>query len=203
MNPELYLQYVVHRLHANSSKEVLVLREIILAMTSIDVPVDLNKDQVEAYAGGPLLRLELVCQSTRGSRSSASKRANSSGQRRLIRSLTSGQHLALPLLIALAQYRSLCSYRVQEGEWHPKYLSSVFDDVRKFAFALFSSFTPPFISHRPTRVYSNTWNCYRRHSPPRTTPRWFLLWAISAPCSAWNPQSLFSFFDLPLTSLCW
>lgn len=98
-------------------------------MTSIAPPSDYNDAQVTASSGGPLLWLESTSQSTRGSRSAALKRGNASGMRRLIRSLMSGEQLGSQLLIALAQYRGLSSYRVKDDEWHPKSLSHVFDQV--------------------------------------------------------------------------
>ncbi|KAG9026250.1 THO complex subunit 2 [Tulasnella sp. JGI-2019a] len=128
MDPELFLEFIVHRLRATSSKEVLVLKEIIGTMTSIEPLVDLNDQQVLAFGGGPRLCTEVISQSTRGSRSSAVRRDNVEGMGRLKRSLMNGQKLALPLLIVLAQYRATCSYRVKTEEMHPKYLSSLFDE---------------------------------------------------------------------------
>lgn len=126
MEPEVILQYIVHRLHARSSKEVLLLQEIISSMTSIETPVELNDNQIKAYGGGPVLYTELISQATRGSRSAGLRRDNMDGQRRLIKSLMSGKQLALPLLITLAQYRADCSFKAQG---HPRYLGTVFDDV--------------------------------------------------------------------------
>ncbi|KAG8883184.1 THO complex subunit 2 [Tulasnella sp. 332] len=128
MDPELFLEFIVHRLRANSSKEVLVLKEIIGTMTSIEPLVDLNDQQVLAFGGGPLLCLEVISQSTRGSRSAGVRKDNLEGMGRLKRSLMNGQKLALPLLVVLAQYRATCSYRVKTDEMHPKYLSSLFDE---------------------------------------------------------------------------
>lgn len=131
MDPELFLEFIVHRLHANSSKEVLVLKEVIGTMTSIEPLVDLNDQQVLAFGGGPLLCLEVISQSTRGSRSAGLRKDNLEGMGRLKRSLMNGQKLALPLLIALAQYRATCSYKVKTEEMHPKYLSSLLDEVKR------------------------------------------------------------------------
>ncbi|KAG8955564.1 THO complex subunit 2 [Tulasnella sp. 424] len=134
LSPETFLRYILHQLHNNSVKEVLLLREIISTMTSIAPPSDYNDAQVQASSGGPLLWLESTSQSTRGSRSAALKRGNASGMRRLIRSLMSGEQLGSQLLIALAQYRGLSSYRVKDDEWHPKSLSHVFDQAHGVLF---------------------------------------------------------------------
>lgn len=109
--------------------EVLLLREIISVMSAIDPLVDLTEKQTLAYSGGPLLCAEVISRETRGSRSAAHRRGNRDGMDRLMRSLMRGQKLALPLLLALAQYRAVCSYRVKEQAMNPKYLSSVFDEV--------------------------------------------------------------------------
>lgn len=129
LSPETFLRYILHQLHNNSIKEVLLLSEIISTMTSITPPADYNDNQVTASSGGPLLWLEATAQATRGSRSAALRRGNASGMRRLIRSLTSDDQLGSQLLIALAQYRGVSSYRVKDDEWHPKSLSHVFDQV--------------------------------------------------------------------------
>lgn len=134
MDPELILQHVAYQLCACSPKEVLLLREIISSMTSIEMPVELNDSQILAYAGGPILATELVSQATRGSRALELRSGNRDGQARLIKSLISGRQLAWPVLIALARYRKLCTSRAGDGQWHPRYLSGVYDDVSQTAY---------------------------------------------------------------------
>lgn len=129
MDPQLIFQHIVHQLHNSSSKEVLLLREIVRHMTWIESLEDMNEHQVLSFAGGPVLITESISTSTRGSRGGNITKDAAEGQKRLIRTLMSGRRLALPLLIAIAQYRGTCSYRAGDNEYHPKYLGSVFDEV--------------------------------------------------------------------------
>jgi len=128
MDPELILQYVIHRLRDNDAKELVILREVIISMTSIAPLENLNDKQVLALGGGPLYRVEMISATTRGSRSGALHAANTAGEKRLIGALMRTK-MALPMLIAVAQTRASSIYRVSDAEWHPKYLSGLYDEV--------------------------------------------------------------------------
>ncbi|KAG8920996.1 THO complex subunit 2 [Tulasnella sp. 417] len=51
LSPETFLRYILHQLHNNSIKEVLLLSEIVSTMTSITPPADYNDTQVAASSG--------------------------------------------------------------------------------------------------------------------------------------------------------
>lgn len=54
------LQYVANQLKAGKSFDLLVLREIIQNMSGVETTTGLTKEQLEALAGGDLLKQE-VC----------------------------------------------------------------------------------------------------------------------------------------------
>ena len=52
------LQYVSNQLKAGKSFDLLVLREVVQKMSGIEITEELTNDQLEAMAGGEMLRQE-------------------------------------------------------------------------------------------------------------------------------------------------
>ena len=53
------LQYVTNQMKACKSYDLLILREIIVKMAGIEVTEEMTPDQLDALAGGELLRAEV------------------------------------------------------------------------------------------------------------------------------------------------
>ena len=58
------LQYVTNQLKAGKSYDLLILREIIVKMAGIEVTEEMTPDQLDALAGGELLRAEVRTSTT-------------------------------------------------------------------------------------------------------------------------------------------
>ncbi|KAL1714796.1 transcription factor/nuclear export subunit protein 2-domain-containing protein [Schizophyllum commune] len=121
------LRYVVQQLYDNKTSELVVLRELIWKMVDIEPLPSLSDQQVQAMAGGPLLRAEALVSTRRGNNSSDYERkaTDSKVAQRLIDALLDS-NLALPLLIQVAQHRQ----NALERETLPlKSLSNLFDFI--------------------------------------------------------------------------
>lgn len=53
------LQYVTNQLKAGKSSDLLVLREVVQKMSGIEISEEVTMDQIEALAGGEMLRAEV------------------------------------------------------------------------------------------------------------------------------------------------
>ncbi|KAK4046542.1 THO2 plays a role in transcriptional elongation [Microbotryomycetes sp. JL201] len=106
MAPSLWIviQYLVNQLASGSSKDLIVLREIITRMTNIEPFADLSDAQVMSLAGGKVLRSEVFSQTDIGQ---ASKKVQTSmvaaARERLSKSFRSSG-LAMPLLVNIAMH---------------------------------------------------------------------------------------------------
>lgn len=117
--PVLY--YVNHQLLQGNATDLIILKEFISSMGGIADSIDFTDYQVLSMSGGQCLRKHTL---TRG----GDKRFdNIKSAKRLTRALTDS-HLALRLLINLAQYRQAAIFNVPQDEAHIKYLSSIVDD---------------------------------------------------------------------------
>lgn len=154
------LKYIVHQLHNGQTTEIVVLREIIWKMASIEPLPSLSDSQIIAMAGGPYLRIEAVASTSRGARL-ASGEAILRGPLRLGKALLESG-LALPLLVQVAQQRQMCVFQTQNA--HLKSLASLYDTVSR------EQRNVPFViqvvnqAFRHTAFYCNIWSCSLR--PP-------------------------------------
>ncbi|KAL0949134.1 hypothetical protein HGRIS_009218 [Hohenbuehelia grisea] len=117
------LRYIVHQLHNGQTTEIVVLRELIWKMAGIEPLPSLSDSQIQAMAGGPVLRIEAVASSTRGARVDPGDMVLKSPFR-LGKALIDSA-LALPLLIQVAQQRESSVYKAQDT--HMKSLASLYD----------------------------------------------------------------------------
>jgi THO complex subunit 2 len=120
------LRYIVHQLYSQQTTEIIVLRELIWKMAGIEPLPSLSNAQVQAMAGGPVLRIESVASATRGARQDPGDATLRSPQR-LGKALMESS-LALPLLIQVAQQRQACIFRTNDAPL--KSLANLFDAVR-------------------------------------------------------------------------
>jgi len=122
------LTYIVHQLHNGQMTEIVVLRELIWKMADIEPLPTLSESQMEAMAGGPILRMESIASSTRGAKSEI-KDLKLKGPERLTKTIINSS-LALPLLVQVAQQRQACVFKA--GSTYLKSLSGLFDAVSEF-----------------------------------------------------------------------
>ncbi|GIL78715.1 hypothetical protein Vretimale_382 [Volvox reticuliferus] len=118
------LQFLVNTLRAGDSFDLLVLQQIIVAMTGVRLEAVLSDEQLDALAGGPELVAEAVvldageADAALGMGRTASAKDLAKGRQRLLRALEDadnrrlgasgvGGSLTLPLLILTAQQRSI------------------------------------------------------------------------------------------------
>ncbi|KAL1743555.1 transcription factor/nuclear export subunit protein 2-domain-containing protein [Schizophyllum fasciatum] len=121
------LRYVVQQLFDNKTSELVVLRELVWKMVDIEPLPSLSDQQVQAMAGGPLLRAEALVSTRRGGNTTDFERkaTDSKVAQRLIDALLDSK-LALPLLVQVAQHRQTAL----ERETLPlKSLSNLFDFI--------------------------------------------------------------------------
>jgi THO complex subunit 2 len=118
--PTLTLEYLVHRLEANSTNDLIILRETITRMTGISPISDLTPQQIRALGGGRSLRADVLtpCET---------RPALKFGQ--LLRASLEGD-LAPRLLIHVALARQTCIHLQPETESNLKHLGNLFDQAR-------------------------------------------------------------------------
>jgi THO complex subunit 2 len=120
------LKYLVHQLYNRQTSEIIVLRELIEKMASIQPLPTLSEELITAMAGGPVLRIEAIAPATRGAMRELNDAVTKSTLRRLGKALTD-TGLALPLLIQVAQQRQACVYQTSNVEL--KALANLYDEV--------------------------------------------------------------------------
>jgi hypothetical protein len=129
MHPEPILQYIVNQLRNDVSNDLIVLRELIQSMAGIYPQANLTDEQVSCMGGGPVLRIEALAKETRGSLSvNVQATGIAKTTQKLIAALMKSS-LTVPLLVAVAQQRESCIFKVPEHDTHLKYLSNLFDEV--------------------------------------------------------------------------
>ncbi|KAG2492057.1 hypothetical protein HYH03_009555 [Edaphochlamys debaryana] len=112
------LQFLLNTLRQGDAFDLLVLQQIIVAMTGVRLEAVLSEEQLDALSGGPELVAEAVvldageADAALGPGRVASAKDLAKGRQRLLRALEDrpsggGGSLALPLLILVAQQRSV------------------------------------------------------------------------------------------------
>lgn len=145
------VRYVANQLAAGNPKDLVILRELVSAMTAIDPLANLSDAQVAAMGGGAVLRAEAVHPTVPtvkmpvqpgtvvGPEPIVEKRGVTGRSAAKLAQALRDDGLAVPLLVAVAQARESCVFAVPEEEAHMKHLSSLFDNVRPQR----SSLSPP------------------------------------------------------------
>lgn len=121
------LQYLANRLKQDHVKDLVVLSELILKMAGMEPMGEMSESQVAALTGGPLMQVEATLTLIPATSPTAVLLARHSFKKnggRLYRTLKES-HLAVPLLLLMAQQWQLCVFH--EHETHIKSLSSTFD----------------------------------------------------------------------------
>jgi THO complex subunit 2 len=122
MDPTPLLQYVVEQLRRNNSTDLIVLEQMIVSMAGIITDNNFNDNQVQAMAGGEILRSQTILQLL------DKRHESKTTSRRLIKSLTHTR-LAGQLLVAIAQERLTCVYNESSSEL--KLLGNIFDEIHR------------------------------------------------------------------------
>lgn len=126
------LQYIANQLKENNSKDLIIIRELILKMAGIEPLANLSDTQVAALTGGRLLRMEAMISANASVGSSTRNQLRKSGAR-LLHALMDSR-MAIPLLILIAQQRQACIHLVDASEAHLKYLGNLFDTCQEVLF---------------------------------------------------------------------
>ena len=142
----IVLHHLVCALRDDQTIDLLVLREIIARATGSETLEDLSDAQIEAMAGGPILRAEAV---SAGGPLFVPARAKARGIARLKdalqRGAPGGEPLTVPLLVLTAQRRRAVAFDggglIREGAdaAHLKLIASLHDGCQE-TFALFCQF---------------------------------------------------------------
>ncbi|KAI4101981.1 MAG: hypothetical protein L6R37_004697 [Teloschistes peruensis] len=124
MSPVPMLQYVVDQLSRGSSTDLIIVEQLVFNMAGIVSDTEFNDKQVEAMAGGDLLQARtmnqlldrrLDCRTT---------------AKRFMRTLAEPK-LAGQLLVAIAQERENCVYKLPDTDAPSKLLGNLFDEVHR------------------------------------------------------------------------
>lgn len=124
MSPVPMLQYVLSQLIRGNSVDLIVLEEMVTTMAGIVSDTNFNDNQVDAMAGGDLLQAQTMLQlldRRHESRTTA---------KRLMRCLAEPK-LAGQLLVAIAQERENCVYKLPDKDAPAKLLGNLFDEVHR------------------------------------------------------------------------
>lgn len=114
------LQYVANQLKSENSLDLLILKEIVLKMGGIEAAEEVTNSQIEAMAGGELLRAEA------GSFTQV-KNVKKSSMR--LKDALIDSNLAVPLCLLMAQQRNCVVYRETEHS-HLKLVGKLFDQCQ-------------------------------------------------------------------------
>ncbi|UZJ52055.1 hypothetical protein CBS101457_001375 [Exobasidium rhododendri] len=126
------LQYIANQLKENNSKDLVIIRELILKMAGIEPLANLSDSQIAALSGGRLLRMEAMMVANASIATPARVQFKKSGAR-LLQALMESR-MAIPLLILIAQQRQACIHLVATSEAHLKYLGNLFDTCQEILF---------------------------------------------------------------------
>ncbi|KAH9943361.1 transcription factor/nuclear export subunit protein 2-domain-containing protein [Epithele typhae] len=143
------LSYIVHQLNNRQTTEIIVFRELIWKMASIEPLPSLSDSQVAAMAGGPTLRIEAVASAARGARQDINDTVGKAHARFGFSLINS--KLALPLLIQVAQQRQSCVFQAPDA--HLKSLASLFDMTHGVLLQYLELLTTPTVI--PAEDYAN------------------------------------------------
>lgn len=132
MDCSAVLQYIANQLKENNSKDLIIIRELVLKMAGIEPLANLSDAQVAALTGGRLLHMEAMMVANAGITTQARSQMRRSGAR-LLHALMQSR-MAMPLLILIAQQRQACIHLVSNSEAHLKYLGNLFDTCQEVLF---------------------------------------------------------------------
>ena len=124
MSPTPILQYVTEQLRMNNSTDLIVLEEITGSMAGIVTDTNFNEAQVLSMAGGDLLQSQTMLQLL------DRRQESKTTAKRLMKSLVEPR-LAGQLLIAIAQERQTCIFKIPEPDAHLKLLGNLFDEIHR------------------------------------------------------------------------
>ena len=114
------LQYVANQLKNKRSLDLLILKEVVLKMSGIEAAEEMTDEQIDAMAGGELLRQEA------GSFNQI-KNTKKSSQR--LKDALIDNNLAVPLCLLMAQQRNCVVYQETEND-HLKLVGNLFDQCQ-------------------------------------------------------------------------
>ncbi|XP_070553830.1 THO complex subunit 2-like isoform X2 [Ptychodera flava] len=114
------LQYVANQLKADKSFDLLILKEVVQKMSGIESSEEITVDQLDALAGGELLRAE-------GGYFSQVRNTKKSSQR--LKDSLLDNDLAMPLCLLMAQQRNCIVFK-EGSERHLKLVGKLFDQCQ-------------------------------------------------------------------------
>ena len=114
------LQYVANQLKSKRSLDLLILKEVVLKMSGIEAAEEMTDEQIDAMAGGEILRQEA------GSFNQI-KNTKKSSQR--LKDALIDNNLAVPLCLLMAQQRNCVVYQETENS-HLKLVGNLFDQCQ-------------------------------------------------------------------------
>lgn len=114
------LQYVANQLKNKRSLDLLILKEVVLKMSGIEAAEEMTDEQIDAMAGGELLRQEA------GSFNQI-KNTKKSSQR--LKDALIDNNLAVPLCLLMAQQRNCVVYQETDKD-HLKLVGNLFDQCQ-------------------------------------------------------------------------
>lgn len=114
------LQYIANQLKAGKSLDLLVLKEVVQKMSGVEASDEITKPQLEALAGGELLKAECAY--------FGQIRNTRKPSMRLRDALMEGQ-LTIPLCLLIAQQRNAIVY-VEEQKRHLKLIGKLYDECQ-------------------------------------------------------------------------
>ncbi|KAI4253682.1 MAG: hypothetical protein LQ352_003542 [Teloschistes flavicans] len=124
MSPVPMLQYVFDQLSRGSSTDLIIVEQLILNMAGIVSDTDFNDNQVEAMGGGDLLQARTMIQLL------DRRLEYRTTAKRFMRTLAEPK-LAGQLLVAIAQERENCVYKLPDKDAPAKLLGNLFDEVHR------------------------------------------------------------------------
>ncbi|RPA82321.1 hypothetical protein BJ508DRAFT_305719 [Ascobolus immersus RN42] len=122
MDPTPILQYVANQLRRNNAVDLIVLQEIVSSMAGIVSTSNLNDMQLQALAGGEILRQQAMS-------AYSDKRSEARTTSRRLLHCLSNAGLIAELLILIAQQRQTCVYTVKDEDANLKLLGNMFDEI--------------------------------------------------------------------------
>lgn len=132
-NIRLPVQYVIQQLTANNVTDLVILRDLITALSGLEMvaPADVSDMRLHAMCGGPVLRAEEAWPSNVDN-----LRNRKQTQKPLARLLTvlAAAQLGRPLLVRMALQRQLCVYSIIESDAiQLKFVGHRFDQASRSA----------------------------------------------------------------------
>ncbi|KAL8703355.1 MAG: hypothetical protein Q9201_003468 [Fulgogasparrea decipioides] len=124
MSPVPLLQYLLDQLTRGNSVDLIILEELVHSMAGIVSDTNFNDRQVEAMGGGDLLQARTMLQLL------DRRHESRTTGKRLMRTLAEPK-LAGQLLVAIAQERENCVYKLPDKDAPAKLLGNLFDEIHR------------------------------------------------------------------------